>query len=244
MVSLLRLALAAVLATAVQESRAARPRRRGQPGQPGSQSGLHAAGHAEEGHGGGRAGEGAVSDEALRCYCKTSGGELTGAISAAQTKAPQLTSDIESSQEQKAQLEEALKQAQVDRADAKEAVAEATAIREKEAATFAAFKAESDANIDAINKAVAALEKGMAGSLLQTDLAQRLKRLATSRADMLEDDRQAILAFLSGGQSGEYAPQSGQITGILKQLSEDMSKSLADATETEEKAIATFEESS
>jgi hypothetical protein len=180
--------------------------------------------------------------EKFMCYCKTSGGDLTGAISAAQTKAPQLTSDIESSQEQKAQLEEALKQAQVDRADAKEAVAEATAMREKEAATFAAFKADSDANIDAINKAVAALEKGMAGSLLQTDLAQRLKRLATSRADMLEDDRQAILAFLSGGQSAEYVPQSGQITGILKQLGEDMSKALADATETEEKAIATFEE--
>merc|ERR1719343_1124680 len=63
---------------------------------------------------------------------------------------------------------------------------------------------------------------------------------------MLEDDRQAILAFLSGGagqsESGEYAPQSGQITGILKQLGDDMSKALADATDAENKAIATFEE--
>mmetsp|Transcript_33665 Transcript_33665/g.88158 ORF Transcript_33665/g.88158 Transcript_33665/m.88158 type:complete len:700 (-) Transcript_33665:88-2187(-) len=239
MVSLLRLALAAVLATAVQAARLARAAEASQANPVRKVVSMLQAMQKKVTEEGEREKE---LYEKFMCYCKTSGGELTGAISAAQTKAPQLTSDIESSQEQKAQLEEALKQAQVDRADAKEAVAEATAIREKEAATFAAFKAESDANIDAINKAVAALEKGMAGSLLQTDLAQRLKRLATSRADMLEDDRQAILAFLSGGQSGEYAPQSGQITGILKQLSEDMSKSLADATETEEKAIATFEE--
>jgi len=64
--------------------------------------------------------------EKFMCYCRTSGGDLTGAISAGEAKAPQLVSDIESSTEQKAQLEEALKQAQVDRSDAKEAVAEAT----------------------------------------------------------------------------------------------------------------------
>jgi len=239
MASALRLILAAVLAAAVQAARLSRSAEASQANPirkvvsmlQAMQKRVTEEGEKEK-----------ELYEKFMCYCKTSGGDLTNAIGAAQTKAPQLTSDIESSQEQKAQLEEALKQAQVDRADAKEAVAEATAMREKEAATFAAFKADSDANIDAINKAVAALEKGMAGSLLQTDLAQRLKRLASSRADMLEDDRQAILAFLSGGQSGEYAPQSGQIAGILKQLGEDMSKALADATETEEKAVATFGE--
>ena len=56
----------------------------------------------------------------------------------------------------------------------KKAVAEATALREKEAAAFPAEKEDSDANIKAITKAVAASEKGMAGSFLQTSAAKLL----------------------------------------------------------------------
>merc|ERR550514_2031804 len=48
-----------------------------------------------------------------------------------------------------------------DRADAKEAIAQATAIREKEAAEFAKEMAESNANIDALERAIPAIEKGM-----------------------------------------------------------------------------------
>ena len=42
-------------------------------------------------------------------------------------------------------------------------------------------------------------------------------------------------AFLQGGS--EYAPQSGQIIGILKQLGSEMSKGLLEATAVEEDAI-------
>merc|ERR1740121_3304445 len=117
---------------------------------------------------------------------------------------------------------------------------EATAIREKEAAAFAAHKAEQDTNIASINKAVTALEKGMAGGFLQTKAAQVLK-LAIAKQDMLEGYRQDIVAFLSGTQSNGYAPASGQITGILKELGETMSKNLADVTADENEAIATYE---
>eukprot|EP00932_Pfiesteria_piscicida_P012311 SRR837773.2366.p1 GENE.SRR837773.2366~~SRR837773.2366.p1 ORF type:complete len:679 (+),score=347.26 SRR837773.2366:203-2038(+) len=119
-------------------------------------------------------------------------------------------------------------------------MAAATSLREREASAFAGSKAEYDTNIAAINKAVAALEKGMAGSFLQSAAASALRKVATGKADMLEVDRQDLLAFLD--QSTGYAPSSGQITGILKQLGDEMSKDLADITATEDSAIKTYEE--
>merc|ERR1719163_1171267 len=52
-------------------------------------------------------------------------------------------------------------------------------------------------------------------------------------------DREDMMAFLQGSE--EYAPQSGQITGILKQLGDEMSADLTSATETEEAAIASYD---
>jgi len=47
------------------------------------------------------------------------------------------------------------------------------------------------------------------------------------------------MAFLSGSQ--EYAPQAGQITGILKQMHDEMSADVADATAAEEAAIKAYD---
>merc|ERR1719356_1579347 len=60
--------------------------------------------------------------------------------------------------------------------------------------------------------------------------------------DMLDDDRKQVFAFLSGGESSEYAPASGQITGILKELGDTMAKGLSDETAAEEAAITSYEE--
>uniref|UniRef100_A0A7S2CAZ5 Uncharacterized protein n=1 Tax=Alexandrium andersonii TaxID=327968 RepID=A0A7S2CAZ5_9DINO len=177
----------------------------------------------------------------FKCYCTTGGKELGASISTAEAKAPQLSSDIESSDAKMSQLKEDVKTAQEDRSDAKDAMAKATAIREKEAGAFAAEKAEYDANIAAINKAVAALEKGMAGGFLQTSTAQTLRQLV-NKQDMFESDREELVAFLSGSQGSGYAPSSGQITGLLKQMVDTMSKGLADATATEEAAVSAYEE--
>merc|ERR1719476_1037870 len=121
-------------------------------------------------------------------------------------------------------------------------MAEATAIREKEAAAYAAEKAAADKDIAAVAKAVAALEKGMAGAFLQTDAAQILRGIASSKKDaLMDDDRQELMAFLSNTQGTDYAPQSGQITGILKTMGDEMAAGLAEATKAEEAAIAIYE---
>merc|ERR1712073_92104 len=97
-------------------------------------------------------------------------------------------------------------------------------------------------DIAAIVKAIAALEKGMAGAFLQTDAAQTLRGIISSKRDsLMDDDRQDLLAFLSNSQGTNYAPQSGQIVGILKTMGDEMAAGLAEATKAEEAAIATYE---
>eukprot|EP00445_Apocalathium_hangoei_P045255 CAMPEP_0203987394 /NCGR_PEP_ID=MMETSP0360-20130528/6732_1 /ASSEMBLY_ACC=CAM_ASM_000342 /TAXON_ID=268821 /ORGANISM="Scrippsiella Hangoei, Strain SHTV-5" /LENGTH=164 /DNA_ID=CAMNT_0050927025 /DNA_START=60 /DNA_END=551 /DNA_ORIENTATION=- len=107
--------------------------------------------------------------EKFMCFCKTGTGDLAASIADAEAKMPELTSEITASEEKLEQSKADLTQAQADRAAADEAMKEASGIREKEAAAFAAVKAEADTNTVAIAKAIAALEKGMAGSFLQTE---------------------------------------------------------------------------
>ena len=72
---------------------------------------------------------------------------------------------------------------QTSRADAKESMATATALRVKEPATYEKKKANSDANIAALGKAMAAIESGMACSFTQTPAAKSLVNYATEKAD-------------------------------------------------------------
>jgi len=177
------------------------------------------------------------------CYCKTAGGDLAASIADAGSSISDLGNKIKAGTEQKAVLAEELKTAQSDRTAAKKAMAEATAIREKEASAFAIEKANAEKDVAAVAKAIAAIEKGMAGSFLQTSGAQLLRTVLAAKRDLLmDDDRQDMLSFLSGSQRLQYAPQSGQILGILKQMHDEMAKNAADATEAEKAAIKTYEE--
>jgi len=174
------------------------------------------------------------------CYCKNGAGALAKSIDDAENKAPQVAADIEAGEAEVKQLKSDLKSHQTDRAAAKTAMAEATGIREKEAGVFADLKAEADANIAAATKATAAVSKGMGGSFLQTAAAQVLRNLVTSKNDMTDYDREQLTSFLSNND--EYAPASGQIVGILKQMTDTMNKDLAEATATENAAIKAYDE--
>jgi chromosome segregation ATPase len=176
------------------------------------------------------------------CFCETGVATLEKSIADTEANAAELAAAGKAAGAQAAQLTQDLAAHKTDRANAEEAIATATSVRAKEAATFATFKAESEANIGAIEGAVASLEKGMAGAFLQTATAQKLLKLVQSKDNMLEADREDITAFLQGTNGDEYAPQSGQITGILKTLHDEMTAALADATATEDAAIKSFDE--
>merc|ERR1719171_707702 len=89
-----------------------------------------------------------------------------------------------------------------------------------------------------MGKAIDALRKGLGGSFLQTDSAQVLRDLVTTKKDLFgANDAAELTAFLQSGQTTEG---TGEIIGMLEQLKETMSKDLANATATEEDAIETY----
>jgi chromosome segregation ATPase len=176
------------------------------------------------------------------CYCATADTTLGKSISDANTKIPQLESDIKQAVEEKTQLEEDIAAHQADRTAAEEAMAKATEMREKEAAAFAKEMGEDKANLDSLAKALAAIEKGMAGGFLQTNAANVLRKLVVTKMDMVELDRKELVAFLQGSQSDEYAPASGEIVGILKQLQDEMQGDLKELIAQEDAAIKAYDE--
>merc|ERR1719324_1170183 len=93
-----------------------------------------------------------------------------------------------------------------------------------------------------MTKAIAALEKGMTG-FLQTSTAGVLRQLTVNMESLSASDRDVLASFLSVGEGEQegYAPASGEIVGILKQMDDTMTKDLADITAAEEKAKADFD---
>jgi chromosome segregation ATPase len=172
------------------------------------------------------------------CYCKNGADALAKSIADAEAKGPELASAIEEATGKLAQLKDDIKAHQADRAAAKTAMAEATAVREKEAAAFAAATGDLKTNLAGLGKAIAAIEKGM-GGFLQTTAASMLKKMVMNKADMLDADRQDVMSFLSS--DSEYAPASGEITGILKTMEDEMNADLKAATDEETAAIASYD---
>jgi hypothetical protein len=188
--------------------------------------------------------EGKVEQEMFdkfMCYCTTGKGDLEKSIADGKAKIEALESSSKADLEKKAALDAALKEHQASLAEAKQAMSEATAIREKEAATYAKFKSDSDTNLAALGKATTAIEKGVGSSFLQTRAADRVRKFAMEQATMPDATRQELLAFLSGSQTNGYVPQSGEIIGILKQMGDEMAQDLKEATDAEDSAIQSYE---
>merc|ERR1712085_218119 len=141
-------------------------------------------------------------------------------------KIPELASSIEAGKSRKTQLESDLKSHKADRRTAKDAIAEATSIREKEKAVFDKDHADLTANLAATRK---------------TSAADVLRNLVNSREGMTDSDRRDVLAFLAGGQQGEYAPASGEIVGVLKQMADTMAADDKDLVAKESGAVKDFD---
>merc|ERR1719480_693856 len=118
---------------------------------------------------------------------------------------------------------------------------EATAIRQKEKATFDKALTDNKQNLAALGKAIAAIDQGMAGSFLQSEAATAVRALLVGKEDMSSADRQDALAFLSGGHGSEYAPAGGEISGILKTMADEMSADQKNLVSAEDGAVADYE---
>jgi len=176
--------------------------------------------------------------EEFMCYCKTGTDDLKQSIEAAETKIPQVESALKEAEAALEQLNKDIEQHKASVADAKKTMATATALREKEAAAFATESSDLKTNVAALGKAITAIEAGTAGSFLQSTAAVSALQKMTVDADMSSADRDILTSFLSQGQG--YAPQSGQIVGILKQMKDTMEKTLAEVIAAEEEAIKNY----
>merc|ERR1719160_1863050 len=181
--------------------------------------------------------------DAFMCYCKSGVGQLQGAVDDANKRIPELTSLIEELEAILAKLKADIEQHKKDRAAAKASIEAAVEIRKKEAAAAKAESVNNQVYISALKKAIAALEKGMAGAFLQTSAATVLKKLLQSDklGNLMEADRQDLTAFLDAPAYGnEYVPQSQEIVGMLKQMLDEMIAGEKDGSAKEEKANIAF----
>merc|ERR1719454_515005 len=183
--------------------------------------------------------------EAFMCACKADLGNLQGAVDDANKKIPELESLIAELEALLKKLKADVDQHKKDRAAAKAAIEAAVEIRKKEAAAAQAESVNNQVYIKALEKAIAALEKGMAGAFLQTSAATVLKRLLQSDSpiigNLVDADRQDLAAFLDAPAYGnEYVPQSQEIVGMLKQMLDEMIASQKDTTGDDAKRIKDF----
>merc|ERR1719162_2724745 len=112
---------------------------------------------------------------------------------------------------------------------------ESSAMREKEAAEFAASSGELKANVAAMTGALAALRKGLSSSLLQTAVGQTLRSIIQHSPAVDEAERSTLMSFLETGEGG-----SDQIIGVVDQMKETMDGDLKQSTADEGTAKAGF----
>jgi len=175
------------------------------------------------------------------CYCSGGEAELTAAIDKAAAAIDTLGAKLKAETAEKSGTTQELIQHKADREGATSDLEEATVLRSKEEGEFTATKADMEYNLKAMAGAIPALEKGMGGaSFVQLPQAGVIKKIADVSPSLDAEDKRTLMSFLE--QSGDYAPQSGQIVGILKAMEDDMKKSLEEAVADEEKSVAGYGE--
>ena len=153
---------------------------------------------------------------------------LSGNVSNGNRHAPQsgeivgiLKHDLSDLEKEISVLTKELTQFQLSRTEAQVAEATAVALDTEARAAFEGQSSDLLADIVVLSKAIAALEKG---------------RAVVNAKKVSDSHRTSVLSFLSGGSSdgARYAPQSGEIVGILKQLKDEM---CADSSALEEEEL-------
>jgi len=175
------------------------------------------------------------------CFCSGGEEELQKTIADAAADVATLTGKLEEEKAEKSGLEGDLVKHKADMAAATADLEKATALRGKESEENAADLADQETNYASVSGAIPALEKGMgAASLLQANpsLKPGLKKAIAAAQSISAEEKQDITAFLE--QKDTYSPVSGQIVGILKSMSDEMEKTIADLKTAEEEAAKGF----
>jgi hypothetical protein len=195
--------------------------------------------------------------EMLACWCKTNNEEKTKAIADGEAKSAELQAFMDGAVAKIKELETKRKATQEEMYADQKALDEAEEQRMKDNKAF--HKEETDLleAKDAAEYAIEALSKHHTASMAQVrSVVDRLRRarvdaLLPRSSGLLSHQVEVLKGFVSQPTQGasflsipgfqSYAPQSGQIFGILEQLKKDFSDSLADAQAEEAKSQEQFE---
>merc|ERR1719311_677813 len=136
------------------------------------------------------------------CYCSNGESALDASISEGKAQIEQLGASIERGTAEKSQLDQDIVTHKADREEAEKVIKESTAMREKEAAEFAATSGDMKSNLQAMGGALEALKKGLSAALLQTGVGSLLKHIiSTSPAVRDEGQRSFLMSFLESGDN-------------------------------------------
>jgi len=187
----------------------------------------------------------------LACWCETNDKEKTKSIADAEARIADLTTKIEELTASSARLNTEIKNLEKEVAANQAALDKATAIRQKELAEFNEEEKDLLGSISALKSAVTVLSKH--NSLLQmpeshvVGVAASIQNVMQKHASLLEgvlthSERKAMSAFVQAPADyfdaeptfkQSYAPQSGAIFGILKQMKETFEANLSNSQKEE-----------
>merc|ERR1719326_2775966 len=173
------------------------------------------------------------------CYCSGGEGALDASITQGKAQIDQLTASIERGVAEKSQLEQDLKTHKSDRTAAEETMKESTAMREKEAAEFAATSGDLKSNIASLVGALDAVKKGLSAAILQTSNGNVLRNIVAHSPAVRPSQRDMLMSFLESGSTEQGG--SDTIIGIVEQMKETMEADLAESESKEAEAKTTYE---
>merc|ERR1719199_1403303 len=193
--------------------------------------------------------------ELMTCWCNSNDQEKAAAIASGKAKIAELESSMGADAAKISELKEKRKET-LDEVNADhKALSDATGMRMKENKEFQASETDYLEAIGAASNAITVLGKHNSLAQLKT-VAHRLLDARVSQ--MVDNTRtvgkakvEVLRSFLRNAESAtsflaipgmqSYAPQSGQIFGILGQMKEDFQVNLAEAQKGEAKSKAEYE---
>merc|ERR1711881_778096 len=207
---------------------------------------------------------GAEEDEEIydkmACWCETNDKEKTKAIADAEARISDLTTKIEELTAQSARLGTEISNLEKEVAENQNALDKATAIRQKQLAEFNEEEKDALEAISALKSAVTVLSKH--NSLIQMPGSHIVGVAATVQNEMQKHaslltgilthkERKMVSSFIQAPEDyfdaeptfkQSYAPQSGEIFGILKQMKETFETNLSSSQKEEMANQKAYEE--
>merc|ERR1719174_126011 len=195
----------------------------------------------------------------MACWCETNDKEKTKAIEEAEARITDLTAMIEELTAASARLNTEIKNLEGEVAKNQEALDKATAIRQKQLAEFNAEEKDAIEAIGALKAAIVVLSKHHP-SALQTEalvnIATMMRHQMHKHADILGEvitpsQKRAVASFVQAPEDyfdasptfkQSYAPQPGEIFGILKQMKETFEANLASSQKEENENQKAYED--